>query len=108
LPVSIGSSASQYGDEPSLTRTRTGPGTGGSSTRLIVTGTIPANGSAIRANAGGARSTCPASHSGHWSATVTRTVPFGPVTSSTVPQAAEPANSAGESATYVPVAAASG
>ena len=30
-------------------------------------------------------------HSGHWSATVTRTVPFGPMTSKTVPQAAEPA-----------------
>ena len=33
---------------------------------------------------------------------------FGPVTSKTVPQAAEPAKSAGDSATYVPEAAASG
>ena len=108
MPVSIGSNASQYWEEPSLTRTRTGPGVGGSTTRVNVIGTMPATGSAIRANAGAARSRCPASHSGHWSATVTRTVPFGPVTSKTVPQAAEPAKSAGDRATYVPDAAASG
>ena len=37
---------------------------------------------------------------------MTRTVPLGPVTSRTVPQAAEPPKSAGDIATYVPVAAA--
>ena len=93
-PTRSGTVAVAVWPRSSVSRTRYGPG--------------PAPPAATPANAGATRSRWPGAHSGHRSDTVTRTVPFGPVTSSTVPQAAEPPHSAGPRAAYRPVPAASG
>ena len=71
FPVFITTRASQYRDEPVLTMNESGP---------VSYHTIADSG-AIRANAVALRSMWPAAHSGHWSTTLTRTDPSGPVTS---------------------------
>src|ERR687889_1485413 len=91
---------SQYRDEPSLTRTLSGPGTAGFTTVRYLTLMMPSSWTPIFLNAVRLRSMWPASHGGQESMTLTRTLPFGPVTSRYVPQPAPPEYSlAWESAT---------
>ena len=64
----------------------------------------PADSGASLANAASLRSMCPAAQSGHWSITLTRTDPSGPLTCRYPPHAAALAYSGGGSATYSPSA----
>jgi hypothetical protein len=64
-----------------LSRTLSGPGTVGFGTVRYVIGMMPCTGSPILRNAARLRSMWPGVHGGQESMTLTRTLPFGPVTS---------------------------